>query len=549
MLNKTFLLAITLLTSNILPCTTEIKPISYIDYELCNDLGFGISDEYPLDSNSNVAMTTKLVKEDNDDLVFYIYDPRGNFEYSSNNTYKISLFYHNKKIDPDTWTSNIGFKADLVEVTYGGCSSNGTITKFIAPDYALNNNVDFSLFRSYLVNYLYENDYQYVLKDHFVLSPIGENGKSDVQYTQSNVLTLSDVTVVGWAIDNTYPSWWDRFLGQSTYEKQIFYFYGFNIENFENIEQIYNISIEYNLYENGLYFTTSPYVDSWINRHVYAEAVLSRTVNEELNYDDSILVTDKGYANSYDYKTYKLDKITSVKDMLQENSANTAFTTFMGDKLSDCTYVCQFANFEYFTDQVNATESWVDQHRDKPSSEGGGGSSGTIRSGADDNKLANWIYENRDFIEKKWVLIQGTTYFFYSNSCPEVKDVNAIQMKFKSDGLVYDLLVKSQPVDEVPPGDVGEDPEKPGEQEKSILEIIEEIIDWLNENWSYLIIIVVIIILLILLPYLGPVLKGLWFIIKIIFKIIGFILNFALSLITYPFRLIFGHKEFFLWKY
>lgn len=486
MFSKQLILAISLLTANILPCITEIKPISYIDYELCNDLGFGTSDEYPLDVDSNVAMTTKLVKEENDDLVFYLYDPTANFQYVETLDYKCYLRYSNEKISPDNW-SNYNFIYDVFKITYGGCSSNQTITKWIIDDFVFNLDVNFDLFRSYnLVNF-YEGDYSYVLNDHFVLSPIDENGKSDVQYTQSNVLTLSDVTVVGWAIDNTYPSWWDRFLGQSTYEKQIFYFYGFNIENFENIEQIYNISIEYNLYENGLYFTTSPYVDSWINRHVYTESIFSRTENVKLNYDDSMVVTDKGYANSYDYKTYKLDEITSVKDMLQENSANTAFTTFMGDKLSDCTYVCQFANFEYVTSQVNATQNWVNSNLSEGKSFRGS-----------DNYLADWINENKDSMESKWVLLQGTTYFFYSNSCPEVKDVNAIQMKFKSDGLVYDLLVKSQSVDEVPPGDVGEDPEKPVEQEKSIIEIIEEVIEWITNNWETVLGFVIFIALLII---------------------------------------------------
>ena len=539
MFNKKLLIAVTLLTSNLLPITTQVHAENYIDYELCNDLNFGTEEEYPLDLNSNVAMTTKLVKEENDDLVIYLYDPTANFKYDSSLNYKIYMNYCNDKVSVDEWSSHVYISKNF-NVTFDGTTTNGTITKWIITDFVDDYNVDFNNFRSYLINNIHAENYIYILSDHFVLSPVDEKGYSDLQYTQSNVVTLSDVAVAGWAIDNSYPTWWDKLIGPN-YEKQLVYFYGFNIDNFINIENIYNVTIQYNLYENGLYFTTSPYVNSWENRLEYIESEFSETKTINLKYDSSKTYIDKGYKHSYDYKTYEFEEISTVKDMLLENSNNNEFVNYMGSKFSNCTYVCSFANFEYITSQVNATESWVNQHRDKPSSGGGGGSGGSIRSGANDNKLANWIYENKDNMEKKFLLFENT-YFFYRNECPEVKDINMIQMHFKANGIEYDLPVKAQPVPEVPPGNVGEDP---GKQDDNI--------DWEEIIAIAFVCLIAITVLLILLKDLFKLLirgiaKIIVWLIKVILKIIGFILNFAISLITYPFRFIFGHKEFFLWK-
>ena len=107
MLNKKLLIAVTLLTSNLLPITTTVHADNYIDYELCNDLNFGTEEEYPLDLNSKVAMTTKLVKEENDDLAIYLYDPTANFKYDSSSNYKVYMNFCNDKVSVDDWSNYV----------------------------------------------------------------------------------------------------------------------------------------------------------------------------------------------------------------------------------------------------------------------------------------------------------------------------------------------------------------------------------------------------------------------------------------------------------
>lgn len=549
MFNKKILIAVTLLTSNLLPLTTQVHAENYIDYELCNDLNFGTEEEYPLDLNSNVAMTTKLVKEENDDLAIYLYDPTANFKYDSSRTYKVNLNYCNNKVSVDEWSSYV-YATKNLNVKFDGLSSNGTVTKWLVEDFVINNKIDFNSFRSYLINNIYSDDYMYVLKDHFVLSPVDENGNSDLQYTQSNVVTLSDVVTAGWAIDENAISWWDRFITGSR-EKQMYYFYGFNVSNFTNLEQIYDIKIQYNELTNGTYYQVDNTVNSWKDHFEYSFPSSSKTIVKNLNYKNSEKVIDKGYKHSYEYKTYTFNEIVSVKDMLLANSENTAFTTFMGSKFANCTYVCQFANYDFNITRKNTKQSWVnDNMTDKTANvvvpDIGGGT-----EISNDTRLANWIFKNVTDTYINYETLFGTSYqvpvtyySYYQVETTEVKDINLIQMYFKANGIEYDLPVKAQPVPEVPPGNIGEDPGKND----------DTTIDWGEIIAIVFICLIAITVLLIILKDLFKLLiesisKFIVWVLKNILKLIGFILNFAISLITYPIRFIFGYKEFFLWKY
>ena len=546
MLNKKLLIAVTLLTSNLLPITAQVHADNYIDYELCNDLNFGTEDEYPLDKNSNVAITTKLVKEENDDLAIYLYDPTANFKYDSSSNYKVYMNFCNDKVSVDDWSNYVHISKNF-NITFDGTTSNGTVTKWIITDFVDDYCINFDNFRSYLINNIHAENYTYVLGDHFVLSPVDKNGYSDLQYTQSNVVTLKDVAVAGWAIDENAVSWWDRYITGKR-EKTLFYFYGFNVENFTDIDQIYDITIQYNEYTNGVYYQVKNDVNTWKHKFTLEQPKFNQTIKTNLNYENFKIVEDKGYKYSYQYKTYEFNEISSVKDMLQENSTNLEFVNFMSNIFSSCTYVCQFASYDFSVKQYGIDSDYVEENRtvDKTALTPLPDIEGALTS---DQSFANWIYKNVtdtyrvQRLNSLGIIYWNTYYRLYQVETTEVKDINMIQMHFKANGIEYDLPVKAQLVPEVPPGNVGEDSSKNDD----------------NINWGEIIAIafvcvIAFIILITVLKDLFKLLiqgiaKLLFWIICAIFKIIGFILNFALSLITYPFRFIFGHKEFFLWKY
>lgn len=477
---KNFLAALSIIASSTLSASIPLIPS--VDEEL-NSLNF-TTEQYKLDLNSTQGLTTFLIKdnEENDDLEVWFYDPTGRFKYDSNMEYNITYFYHNLDVSfsYDEWKSHIGFESNKSKLSYLGCSSNKTITKWNISNISSRIGHNLELYRMIEITHLFVDDYTYNLYDHFALSPIDEYGNSSLQYTQENVVLLSDINVYGYAIDEYDLSFWDKYF-TGNFKKGIYYFYGFNVSNYD-VEEIYEMDIEYQSYENAEVYLGTKKQDSAIvpDFSKYQDRLIQslgdvKTTTVTLKADKYITTSDKVNYKSYSYKFNEVDTVTNL---LSNSSDDPYFNSFISSNFSKDKFICNFAKYDVDINVNTLSSSFVNSNKD-------------------------WVYSNCAYKTVQEysppplsILVSVNHWMGCKLTTPEIRNVNALRLKFKSDGEVKDLPVKTA-VHEGP-SDIGDSPEENSlSWIEYLLELIKKLVAWIIDNWEVVIGCLIILFVLI----------------------------------------------------
>lgn len=468
---KNFLAALSIIASSGL--SVSIPLVSSIDDEL-KSMNI-TTEQYELDVSSTQGLTTFLIKdnEKNDDLEVWFYDPTAKFKYDSNMDYNLTYFYHNLDVSfsYDEWKSHIGFESNETNLSYLGCSSNKTITKWGLSNISSRIGHNLDLYRMFKMNRLFVGDYVYNLYDHFSLSPVDENGNSSLEYTQENVVLLSDINVYGYAIDEYDLSFWDKYF-TGNFKKGIYYFYGFNVSNYD-VEEIYEMDIEYQSYENAEVYLGTKKQDSAIvpDFSKYQDRLIQslgdvKTTTVTLKADKYITTSDKVNYKSY---SYKFNEVDSVSNLLSNSSDDSYFNSFIRNNFSKDKFICNFAKYDA---NIEVRDVFLDYGIDYKS---------------------DWVKQNCVMTATS---IPTIHYWGCKLTTPEIRNVNALRLKFKSDGEVKDLPVKTA-VHEGP-SDIGDSPEENSlSWIEYLLELIKKLVAWIIDNWEVVIGCLIILFVLI----------------------------------------------------
>lgn len=446
------------------PILAHAEEKANIDTEL-NQLGF-TQEQYRFDKNSNNALTTFFIKDNsnNANLDIYLYDASSTFKYDPNITYSVSYNYLNNQesFGPLDWTIH-STSLNKKNLVYQGSTINGTVTKWTLKDYASEHDVN--KYRVFKLNNFYSNNYAYVLEDHFVINPIDENGKCDIHYTQNNVVTLSNINVYGYAIDEYNLSFWDKYF-TGHFKKGLYYFYSFDVSNY-NIDELYVLDMQYQIYDNAEVYIGSKYdsgitaipdFNTYENRYIKSLGNISNTITKTLS---STNVKDTSDVVDYRHYKYSFNEIDKVKNILANSTEDANFNSFVTEHFGSNQFICNFVNYDVDCQKLDLNKY--------------------------DYGMTNDWKKNYCITETSKESF-GTSIFYVQHyqgfkiSTPEIRNINVLRMKFMTNGNIQDVPVKAKVTEEV--SGIGDSPEntKLGQ----LMEIIRAIVNGLKSAVAWI---------------------------------------------------------------